>query len=76
MSKLLKQDSLRYVEEEETVAPPTYQEGGPPEVLTGDMARQGPIGKPVLWVVIAGLVLICVGMLAVWMFSGAPPQPH
>jgi hypothetical protein len=75
MSKLLKKDSIRYVEEQETLPPPVYQEGGPPEVVTADMARQGPLGKPVLWVVLAGLVLVCLGMLAAWMFSGAP-HPH
>ena len=75
MSKLLKKDSLHYVEEDETVAPPTYQENGPPEVITGDMARQGPLGKPVLWVVIGGLVLVGAAFLAVWIFMAAA-HPH
>lgn len=73
MSKLLKKDSLHYVEEEETLPPPMYQENGPPEVVTGDMARQGPLGKPVLWVLLAGMALVCVALLAAWMFSGAAP---
>jgi hypothetical protein len=75
MSKLLKQDSIHYVEEEDVVAPPMFQENGAPEVITGDMARQGPLGKPVLWVVIGGLVLVGVAFLAVWMLMGATP-PH
>lgn len=76
MTKLVKKDSLNYVEEENTVPMPQYEEDGPPEVLTPDMARQGPLGKPFLWVVLAGLVLICAGMLAAWIFSGSPPTPH
>ena len=75
MSKLLKQDSLHYVEEEDTVPPPMYDENGPPEVLTADMARQGPLGKPVLWVLLAGIALVGVALLAAWIFSGAAP-PH
>jgi len=75
MTKLVKKDSLHYVEEEEIIPAPVYEENGPPEILTADMARQGPLGKPVLWVLVAALVLVCIGLLAVWMFTGAPP-PH
>jgi hypothetical protein len=75
MSKLVQKDSLRYVEEEETLPPPIYKEDGPPEVLTGDMTRQGPLGKPVLWVLLAGVALACLGFLVAWALSGAPP-PH
>jgi len=75
MTKLVKQDSLHYIEEEEILPPPMYQEDGPPEVITADMARQGPLGKPVLWVVLAGLALVCVALLAAWIFSGGTP-PH
>ena len=71
MSKLLKKDSLHYVEEQETVAPPVYKQNGPPEVITGDMARQGPLGKPALWVLIGGLVLVGVAFVAAWIIMAA-----
>ena len=49
-----------------------YSETDGPQVVTADTARQAPLGKPVLWVLVAGLVLVCVGFMAAWMFSGAP----
>jgi hypothetical protein len=73
MTKLVEQDANHTVEEDNIVPPPMYVEHGPPQVVTSDTARQAPLGKPVLWVLIAALVLVCIGMSAAWMFSGAPP---
>ena len=40
-------------------------------MITADTARQAPLGKPVLWVLVAAVVLVCVGFVATWMFAGA-----
>jgi hypothetical protein len=72
MSRLLNHDSMHYVEEDDTVSPRKHLKNGQPQVITGDMARQGPLGKPVLWVLLGGMALVIVALVAVWMFSGAP----
>jgi len=75
MTKLVEQDANHTVEEDDIVPPPMYDEVKGSQVLSADTARQGPLGKPVLWVLVAALVLAGVGLLAAWMFSGAP-APH
>ena len=72
MTKLVEKDPNHIVEEDDIVPPPMYKENGPPQIVTADTARQGPLGKPVLYVLIAGLALVCIGFVAAWMFSGAP----
>ncbi|HXT09706.1 MAG TPA: hypothetical protein VN715_22590 [Roseiarcus sp.] len=76
MTKLVKEDSLHYVEEEDIVPPPVGEENGRPKIVTADMARQGPLGRPVLWVLVAALALACIGLLAVWVFTAGAPPPH
>ena len=71
MTKLVDKDATHVVEEDNIVPPPMYNENRP-QVLTADTARQGPLGTPVFWVLIAGLVLVCAGFLFAYMFSGAP----
>ena len=56
MSKLVEKDPIHLVEEDNITTPPHYDEGGPPQVVTSDTARQGPRGTPVLWVLIGGLI--------------------
>ena len=64
MSKLVDKDSIHIVEEDDIRPPPLYdEEMGRPQVVTPDTARQGPLGKPVLWVLIGALVLCGVGFL-------------
>jgi hypothetical protein len=73
MTKLVDKDATHIVEEDNIVPPPMYKENGGPQIVTADTARQGPLGKPVLWVLVAACVLVCVGFLATWMFAGSPP---
>jgi hypothetical protein len=72
MTKLVDKDSTRIVEEDNITPPPMYAEGRP-QVVTDDTARQGPLGEPVLWVLLGGLALVVIGFAAAWMFSGSPP---
>jgi len=71
MTKLVDKDSTHIVEEDNITPPPMYEDGRP-QVVTSDTARQGPLGKPVLWVLLAALVLVVVGFAAAFMFSGTP----
>ena len=57
MSKLVEKDPMHLIEEDNITPPPRYEEGGPPQIITSDTARQGPRGTPVLWVLIASLLL-------------------
>jgi len=71
MTKLVDQNDGRTVEEDNIVHPPLYN-GVRPQVVTSDTARQGPLGKPVMWVLAAAVVLAVVGLLAAYMLAGAP----
>ena len=71
MGKLVEKDANRIIEEDDVVPPPMYT-GDRPQVVTADTARQAPLGRPVIWVLIVGLVLVCAAFLAVWLFTGAP----
>ena len=65
MSKLVEKDPVHLVEEDNITPPPHYEEGGPPQVVTSDTARQGPRGTPVLWVLIAGLIAIGIAWVVI-----------
>jgi hypothetical protein len=65
MTKLVEQDRLHTVEEDNIQPPPPYQEEGPPQIVTADTARQAPRGAPVLYVLIAALAAIGVAWIAV-----------
>ena len=65
MSKLVEKDSVHLVEEDNITPPPHYDEDGPPQVVTSDTARQGPRGTPVLWVLIAALILVGIAWAAI-----------
>jgi len=71
MTKLVDQDDGRVVEEDNIVQPPRY-DGVRPQVVTSDTARQGPLGKPVMWVLAVAVVLAIVGMMAAYLLSGTP----
>lgn len=71
MTKLVDKDATHIVEEDNITPPPAYT-GDRPQVVTSDTARQGPLGTPVLWVLIVAVALAAAGMLAAWAFSGAP----
>ena len=53
------------IEDDNIRPPPHYHEGGPPQVLTADTARQGPKGYRVLWVLLGSLALVIVAWLIV-----------
>jgi hypothetical protein len=60
------------VEEDNIQPPPPYREGGPPQVITADTARQGPKGARVLVVLLAsliGAVAVFGIMSAIWSHS-------
>jgi len=65
MSKLVEKDPIHVVEEDNIKPPPHYHEGGPPQVLTADTARQAPRGTPVLWVLLAALIAIGIAWVLV-----------
>jgi hypothetical protein len=65
MAKLVEKDSAHLVEEDNIAPPPHYNENGPPQVITSDTARQGPRGTPVLWVLIAALILAGIAWVVV-----------
>jgi len=67
MTKLIEKDAIHIVEDN-IVPPPHYHEEGPAQVVTSDTARQGALGTPVLWVLIAGLVAIRIAWVAVHWF--------
>jgi hypothetical protein len=46
------------VEPDNISPPPHYREGGPPQIITSDTARQGPKGWRGLSILVGGLVLI------------------
>ena len=51
---------MAVVEEDNIKPPPHYREGGPPQVITADTARQGPKGVRVLVVLAVSLILALV----------------
>lgn len=68
MTKLVEKDPIHIVEEDNIQPPPHYQEGGPPQIVTADTARQAPAGVPVLWVLVGGLAAVAIGWLIVDFF--------
>jgi hypothetical protein len=68
MTKLVEEDATHLVEEDNVRPPPLYRGDGAPQIVTADTARQGPLGKPVLWVLVGGLVLVGVAWFVVRMF--------
>jgi hypothetical protein len=60
------------IEEDNIQPPPHYREGGSPQVITADTARQGPKGARVLVVLVASLIgaLTLFGIMsAIWSHS-------
>lgn len=60
------------IEDDNIRPPPHCHEGGPPEVVTADTARQGPKGYRVLWVLLGSLALVAVAWLIVAPFGHHP----
>lgn len=60
------------VEEDNIQPPPHYREGGPAQHITPDTARQGPLGKRVLAVLVCSLVAVAV----VWAGLSFVGLPH
>ena len=46
------------VEDDDIRPPPHYREGGPPQIVTADTARQGPKGSRVLVILVCSLIAI------------------
>lgn len=53
------------VENDNIRPPPPYRPEGPPQIITADTARQGPLGKRVLIVLLASLFAVALGWLAI-----------
>ena len=70
MDELEKEDSLHVVEDDNISPPPHYRPDGPPQVVTSDTARQGPIGTRVFMVLAGSLVAIGVAWIVVALVSG------
>jgi len=54
--------------EEDNIQPPPHYREGEPQVITADTARQGPLGKRVLVVLVASLVFALIVWAAMSMF--------
>ena len=65
MTKLVEEDATHLVEEDNIQHPAPNFDRERPTVITSDTARQGPLGKPVLWVLVGALVLVGVGWMVV-----------
>lgn len=59
------------IEEDDIRPPPPYREGGPPQQITPDTARQGPLGKRVLVVLICSMTALVI-LWAGLQFVGRP----
>jgi hypothetical protein len=66
---LIKTDSIHTVELDNITPPPHYDDVKGPQIVTSDTARQGPLGSPVLVVLVAGLIAVCVAFALVYFFS-------
>jgi hypothetical protein len=53
------------VENDNIRPPPHYREGGPPQIVTSDTARQGPKGSRVLVMLVCSLIAIGVAFALV-----------
>lgn len=66
----LEEDGIHVVEDDNIRPPPHYRPDGPPQVVTSDTARQGPLGTRVLIVLAGSLAAIGVAWIVVAAFSG------
>ena len=66
---LIKTDSIHTVELDNITPPPHYDDVKGPKLVTSDTARQGPLGSPVLVVLVCGLVAVCIAFALVYFFS-------
>ena len=56
METLIKTDSIHTVELDNIQPPPHYHPETGPQIITSDTARQGPLGRRVLVVLVAALI--------------------
>jgi hypothetical protein len=56
------------VEDDNLRPSPPYRPEGPPQIVTADTARQGPLGKRALVVLLVSLATIAVGWVVVAYF--------
>ena len=66
---LIKTDSNHTVELDNIRPPPHYDDVAGPQIITSDTARQGPLGSPVLAVLVGGIVAVCIAFALVYFFS-------
>jgi hypothetical protein len=59
---------MTQIEHDTTQAPPNHTDSHP-AVITDDSARQGPNGRRVLYVLMAGLGAISLGFSALYIFT-------
>jgi hypothetical protein len=65
MEHLVKTDNIHTIEEDNIRPPPHYHEDGPPQVITSDTGRQGPLGRRVLVVLVIALIATGIAWLLV-----------
>ena len=58
------------VEDDNIRPPPHYREGGPPQVITADTARQGPPGWRVLIVLVGSLIAAAIAWAVIAIYYG------
>ena len=46
------------IEDDNIRPPPHYHEGGPPQIVTSDTARQGPKGSRILVILVCSLIAV------------------
>jgi hypothetical protein len=63
----VKTDSIHTVEEDDIHPPPHYEPDGPPQVVTADTARQGPLGRKALLVLVFSLLAVGAAWIALSM---------
>ena len=69
METFVKTDAIHTVEEDNMTTPPHYHPEAGPQIVTSDTARQGPLGSPVLIVLICGMAAVCMAFSLVYFFS-------
>jgi hypothetical protein len=69
METLVKTDSLHTVELDNIQPPPHYHPETGPQIITSDTARQGPLGRRVLVVLVAAVIAAGIALFLVARFA-------
>ena len=69
-AKFTKESEMNEMERDNTQPPPKHTTAHP-AVVTGDSARQGPRGRRILYVLVAGLALVALAFVMLSNFTSA-----